>query len=111
GGWTNRYDCEFTYRFGPDHLRLLSGPKERPRWLKTAWVFGTLWSSEAPSERAVREAMLTAIYRMGYVHQHGPARTLRDMLAQEGQVMATAGCATPALDAEDIAYTREVLVP
>ena len=70
-----------------------------------------LWSSEAPSERAVREAILTAAHRVAYVQRHGPARTLRDMLAQEGQVMAVAGCIGPVLDAEDIAYTREVLVP
>jgi hypothetical protein len=34
------------------------------------------------------------------MHQHGPARTLREMLAQEGQVMALAGCSGPTLDAE-----------
>jgi hypothetical protein len=33
------------------------------------------------------------------------------MLAQEGQVMAAAGCVGPVLDEEDIAYTRDVLVP
>jgi hypothetical protein len=30
---------------------------------------------------------------------------------QEGQVMRRAGCSSPALDADDIAYTREVLIP
>ena len=40
------------------------------------------------------------------MHQHGAARTLREMLAQEGHVMALAGCSGPTLDAEDIAYTR-----
>ena len=52
-----------------------------------------------------------AAYRVGYVHRHGPARTLRDMLAQEGHVMAQAGCSGPILDEEDINYTREVLIP
>jgi hypothetical protein len=33
------------------------------------------------------------------------------MLAQEGHVMAAAGCTSPTLDADDIAYTREVLLP
>ena len=83
GGWTNRYDYEFTLRFR-------SGPPppadpRLPRWLRRFWVIGVLWSSEAPSERAVREAVLTAAYRVAYVQRHGPARTLRDMLAQEGQ--------------------------
>jgi hypothetical protein len=109
GVGTNRYECEFTFRFGPGHLP--SGGVKRSRWLKDLWLTGLLWSSESPSERAVREAILTAAYRVAYMHQHGPARTLREMLAQEGQVMAQAGCSGPALDAEDIDYTREVLIP
>jgi hypothetical protein len=109
GGWTNRYAEEFTHRFGsgppaPPDFRL-------PRWTKHFWVNGILWSSEAATERAVREAVLTAIHRAAYVLRHGPARTLRAMLAQEGHIMARAGCAGPVLDEEDIAYTREVLAP
>jgi hypothetical protein len=100
GGWTNRYAYEFDLRFG-------YGPQGRRFW----GVIGVLWSSEAPSAQAVREAILTAAYRAAYVRQHGPSRTLRDMLAQEGQVMAMAGCTGPVLDAEDLAYTREVLAP
>jgi hypothetical protein len=111
GGWTNRYANEFTYRFGPEHMRGRTGPFRRPRWLKDYWIMAVLWSSEPASEEAVCLAVRTAVYRMAYVQQHGPARTLGDMLAQEGQVMARAGCTKPVLDAEDIAYTREVLVP
>jgi hypothetical protein len=109
GAGTNRYENEFAFRFGRAHLP--SGGVKRSRWLKDVWLTGVLWSSEAPSERAVHEAILTAVHRVAYMHQHGPARTLREMLAQEGQVMALAGCSGPTLDAEDIAYTREVLVP
>jgi hypothetical protein len=79
--------------------------------VKDYWHAGVLWSSEAASERAVREAVLTAAYRVAYQHRHGPARALRHMIAQEGQVMTQAGCSRPTLDADDIAYTREVLVP
>ena len=109
GGWTNRYAEEFTHRFqvgppAPPDFRL-------PRWTKHYWVNGVLWSSEAATERAVREAVLTAVYRAAYVQRHGPARTLRAMLTQEGCVMAQAGCTEPVLDEEDIAYTREVLTP
>jgi hypothetical protein len=106
GGWTNRYDYEFQLRFqcgGP--------PESLPRWLKHFWVIGVLWSSEPATNRAVREAMLTAVYRTAYVHRHGAALTLRDMLAQEGKVMKLACCTGPVLNAEDIAYTREVLIP
>jgi hypothetical protein len=55
--------------------------------------------------------VLTSAYRTAYVQRHGPARTLGDMLLQEGRVMAMAGCTVPVLDAEEIAYTREVLAP
>jgi hypothetical protein len=111
GSGTNRYDYEFTFRFGPEQLRSRGSPPKLSRWLKDYWLTGVLWSSEPLSERAVREAILTAVHRVAYVHQNGPARTLRDMLAQEGQVMALAGCSGPTLDAEDIAYTRTVLIP
>src|SRR6185369_13019039 len=47
----------------------------------------------------------------GYIHRHGPARNLREMLAQEGAVLVQAGCTGPLLDADDLAYTREVLIP
>ncbi len=79
--------------------------------MKDYWLTGVLWSSESASEQAVREALLTAAHRVEYQQQHGAARTLRDMLAQEGQVMARAGCRGPTLDVEDLAYTREVLIP
>jgi hypothetical protein len=70
-----------------------------------------LWSSEPATERALREAVLTPVHRLAYVRRHGLARTLRDRLAQEGHVMAAAGCAGPVLDADDLDYTREVLAP
>jgi len=112
GGWTNRYACEFTARFGPDQNRFETTKSEAlPRWLSSFWITGLLWSSEPASARTARETMLAAIYRHAYVQRHGPARTLRDMLAQEGEVLAKAGCETPTLDADDIAYTREVLAP
>ena len=52
-----------------------------------------------------------AAHRTAYVQQHGPARTLRELLAQEGHAMAMSGSTCPALDPDDLAYTREVLQP
>ena len=68
GGGTNRYDCEFTLRFGPADPRYRTGARalfggKMPRWTKHAWFSGVLWSSEAPTEQAVREAILTAAGR------------------------------------------------
>jgi len=55
--------------------------------------------------------MLTAVHRTAYVQKHGPARTFRDMLVQEGEVMLMSGCERPVLDEDDYEYTREVLKP
>jgi hypothetical protein len=100
GGWTNRYDYEFTFRVG-------YGPFGKRFW----GPVGILWSSEPASERAVREAVRTAVFRAAYMHRHGAPTNLRDLLKQEGEVMAAAGCIGPTLDPDDLEYTREVLVP
>lgn len=107
GGWTNRYAVEFDHRF----RSVPSADLRRPRWSKHLWITGYLWSSEPASERTVREAILTAVYRTAYVLSHGQARTLGNMLTQEGRVMAQAGCTAPILDEDDIEYTREVIAP
>jgi hypothetical protein len=112
GGWTNRFGHEFDFRFGShrDHLTRASHAG-MPRWLNHFWIFGVLWTSEPASADAAREAMLCALYRAAYVHRHGHARTLRERLAQEGRVMAQAGCRGPRIDDDEAEYTREVLRP
>lgn len=99
GGWTNRYTTEFSTRF-----------EIQPN-LKWGWLSAVLWTSETPSPQTVRQETLAAVYRAVYVRRHGFARTLQEMLHQEGYVMAMADCREPYLEAEDIAYTREVLAP
>jgi hypothetical protein len=101
GGGTNRYAYEFELRFGP--------PKLRTRRPKYDWITAVLWSSALPSERAVRETVMTAVFRSAYIIENGPPQTLREMLIQEGRVMARAGCTTPVLDLESIVSTRETV--
>lgn len=108
---SNRFEYEFTFRFGTEVFRTTRPQGKRPRWLKDDWITGILWSSEGPTDKAVREAVLTGAYRVAHQHAHGPASSLREMLAQEGEVMTIAGCTEPVLNEEDIAYTREVLAP
>jgi uncharacterized protein YjaZ len=55
--------------------------------------------------------VLTAIYRAEHLRTHPEPQTLGEMLDQEGYAMARAGCTTPALDDEDLAYTRAVIAP
>jgi hypothetical protein len=99
GGWTNRWASEFAHR-------IESAPITR-----RGFITGILWTSEPASASNVRDAVLTAIYRTEYLQRHPPAKTVRAMLDQEGYAMARAGCATPALEADDLAYTRTVMAP
>jgi hypothetical protein len=78
---------------------------------RRGWLLGILWTSEAPrAELAVEEALM-AVHRGAYIERHGQARTLGQMVAQEGFAAAAAGCTTPALDPDDLLYTRDVLTP
>lgn len=97
GGWTNRYTSEFGCRF------------RQKAYYKRGWIVGLLWTSETYALPQIREEVLMCIYRAAYIQRHGYARSLGEMLAQEGDAMARAGSTAPALDGDDLAYTREVL--
>jgi hypothetical protein len=99
GGWTNRWASEFSHRF------------ESAAFLKRGFLTGILWTSEPASAERVRDAVLTSIYRAEYLQTHRMPATLGGMLEQEGYAMARAGCMTPALDEDDLAYSRTVLAP
>ena len=99
GGWTNRWASEFGHRI------------EAAAITKRGFITGLLWTSEPASAKSVRDAVLTSIYRVEYLQSHPAPATLRAMLDQEGYAMARAGCTTPALDADDLDYTRTVIAP
>lgn len=99
GGWTNRWASEFSHRI------------ESQAFLKRGFITGLLWTSEPASTAAVREAVLTSLHRAQYLASHPFPTTLGEMLDQEGEAMARAGCPAPALDADDMAYTRSVIEP
>src|SRR5262249_49790965 len=90
GGWTNRYASEFGHRF------------RTKAYDRRGWTTPILWTSETYTRALVREEVLTCIYRLAYIQQHRYARTLGEMLAQEGYAMARAGATTPTLDPEDL---------
>jgi hypothetical protein len=99
GGWTNRWASEFSHRL------------ESAAFLKRGFITALLWTSEPATASRVRDAVLTSIHRAAYLQAHPAPKTLRGMLEQEGYAMARAGCTTPALDADDLAYTRAVIEP
>ena len=98
GGWTNRYATEFNQRFATQAMH------------KRGWLVGALWTSEKSAPEAVREEVLTTVWRGAYLQTHGFATTLREMLAQESYAQTRAGVA-PWLDEDDLAYTAEVIAP
>jgi hypothetical protein len=99
GGWTNRWASEFSHRI------------EGAAITKRGFLVGILWTSEPATENAVREAVLTSIYRAEYLQTHTAPKTLAEILAQEGYATARAGCTTPSLDGDDLSYTRDVIEP
>jgi hypothetical protein len=99
GGWTNRWASEFSHRLESAAIH------------KRGWLVGILWTSEPASAQNVHDAVLTSIYRAEYLQTHAAPRTLGEMLDQEGYAMARAGCTTPQLDDDDLAYTRSVIAP
>jgi hypothetical protein len=99
GGWTNRWASEFSHRI------------EYAAITERGWIVGILWTSDPASAQNVRDAVLTSIYRVEYLQIHPAPKTLGEMLDQEGYAMARAGCTTPALDEDDLDYTRSVIAP
>ena len=99
GGWTKRWASEYGHRI------------ENQAFLKRGFITALLWTSEPASADRVRESVLTSIYRAEYLQTHPAPKTLSEMLDQEGYAMARAGCTTPALDDDDLAYTRTVITP
>jgi hypothetical protein len=102
GGWTNRYSVELAHLLGERDMH------------KRGWLTVPLWTSETYSTAKVAASVLACIRRKAYAQRHGYPEILGDILTQETAVMAAIperGAMGAALDAEDEAYTREVLRP
>lgn len=103
GGWTNRYAYEYNFR---------RTHKERAGKAfvdRAHWLVAPLWSSEPASlERALR-AVAVAAFRLEHSLAIGPARTVAEILRQEGYALARSTVATPNFDLEEIEYTRSVI--
>ena len=99
GAWTHRTTSDFSHRYEGDALR------------KRGWIAGILWTGDEPSLEAVRLEVLMGIFRVDHVQRNGPAQTLREMMVQEGRVMAAAGRPLPNLTPDEIRAAREVIRP
>jgi len=99
GGWTSRATAELAHFRG------------EPALASRGWITGLLWASETYGPAEVREEVLISIYRTAFIARRGPARTLRELLHQEGTVMRMAGARNPALEPHILMKTREILAP
>lgn len=97
GGWTNRYFSEMSYRFETQAL------------LQRNWIVPLFWTSEQPSWEKVRQEVLISVFRAAYIQHYSFAKTLQEMLKQEGFAMAFAGTQQPNLDPEKLTNAREVI--
>lgn len=97
GGWTNRAAI--------DHgLRVHQLPSN-----KRFWIVAPLWSSEPASAETARISIRAAIARAAWQTRRGPSKTLRAILEQEGAILAWAGASEPALPADELSYSRDLL--
>ena len=98
GGWTNRSFNDAGFRFKLEGIR------------KTSWLAIPLWSSEPPDLESLRLEVLESCARVAYFWGCGEPRTLKEMMAQEGDVAASAG-RVPMLSSDDLEFTQIVLEP
>lgn len=97
GGWTDRFLTDAAHRFEPGELRY-------------GFATALLWAGESYTAASLTEQVLAACYRTAFILEHGQPMTLRQRMAQEGGAAAFAG-AEPALDTDELEYTRAVVTP
>jgi len=99
GAWTHRAVAELAHRRGEAALA------------NRGWLTGILWASERHTVADVREEVLTTIHRAAYIDKRGTARTLRQILVQEGNAMRMGGARNPVLEPQNFVRAREILRP
>jgi hypothetical protein len=106
-GWTERNLTDAEWRFSLKYDLLA---RKAPARGFERWVSIQLWTDEPPAAACVRRETLAALYRAAHRRVVGAPRTLHERMRQEGRALAFAG-ATPRLDADELAFSREALAP
>ena len=105
-GWTQRQLTDAEWRFTPSDTL----PKSMSLGDFDRWVSVLLWTDTEATEAYAKREVRGALYRALHVHHVGAARTLAQMMQQEGRVLAYAGY-MPELDTEELEYSRAVITP
>ena len=106
-GWTQRQLTDAEWRFT---VKGDTRPRTAPADGFDRWVSVLLWTDTEATETYIKREVRGALYRALHRRYVGPPHTLAEMLQQEGRVLAYAGY-TPELDADELAYSREVIAP
>lgn len=106
-GWTQRSLTDADWRFGAD---VDMQPRSLPAKCDKHWVSVQLWTDVTPTPGYVRQETAAALYRYCHRKKFGIARTLQDMLRQEGKVLAFAGL-SPTASGPELAETRQRIAP
>lgn len=106
-GWTQRWLTDAEWRFQGKYDGL---PQNRPAIGFDRWVTVQLWTDSPVSFQAVFSEVSASVVRALRQWRFGLPVTLQDHLTQEGEAAWFAGESVH-LDAEELAYTREVLRP
>lgn len=104
GGWTHRYLTEAGMRMCTDPRLLRCGIRRRQ------FVVVPCWASETYTPERIRQLTRAGLFSFAYLYQHGAPRTLREIMALDGQARAFAG-ERPVLDQEELDYTAQVIAP
>jgi hypothetical protein len=123
GGWTHRYFNEAGMRFGSEYSQRANRSRQ--------FVIVPCWASEAHTPASVRSETLAALFRHAWWQKHGVTKTLKEIMPLDGYASRFASPSPvlshsdgpgegsdglshrrgEGLDADDLAYTREVLQP
>lgn len=106
-GWTERYLTDAEWRFFDKYNDM---PKDASPVGFDRWITVQLWTDEEPTATYIQRETQAAIYRAAHLRRYGQPKTLEEMIRQEGRARAFAGY-VPELDADDIAYSCEVIEP
>ncbi len=96
GGWTHRASSDFSLRSA------VATGAER------GWCVIPLWAQDTHSPETVQTQTRLALHRLMFVLAHGNPHSLSDWMLQEGMAHRQAGV-QQWLDADDLAYSAEVL--
>lgn len=104
GGWTHRYLTEAG-------IRMCTDPRlERSAVRRRRFVTVPCWTSERYTPERIRQLTRASLFRFAHMFQRGLPRTLREIMAMDGNARRFAG-ETPGLSEEELEYTHAVIEP